>query len=134
MYGNNYKKSCNLCGIDFLPMGRNQKYCGSRARRKGCSWKRQQEWTRNTPSSIAGRKRSDNLPFRSELIKELGNVCRLCGTIEKLTLNHIVPVSAGGTHEKSNLEVLCMSCNIKEFHTLYKIALRHYFSCNKKTL
>lgn len=30
---------------------------------------------------------------------------------QKLTVDHIVPLAAGGTHDRSNLRVLCDRCN-----------------------
>jgi 5-methylcytosine-specific restriction endonuclease McrA len=37
--------------------------------------------------------------------------CFLCGSEENPTIDHIVPVSRGGTHDKRNLLSLCMTCN-----------------------
>lgn len=60
-------------------------------------------------------------------IKELGGTCRMCGTNQRLTINHIRPVSAGGSNERSNLEVLCQSCNNKEYQRVVREALTSYF-------
>lgn len=30
---------------------------------------------------------------------------------QKLTVDHVVPLASGGTHDRSNLQVLCSSCN-----------------------
>lgn len=43
-----------------------------------------------------------------------GAVCRHCGTTEQLSIDHIVPVIAGGTNDLSNLQVLCMPCNSRK--------------------
>lgn len=40
-----------------------------------------------------------------------GHACRLCGTTEDLTLDHIYPWSLGGPDTPENLRVLCRSCN-----------------------
>ena len=37
--------------------------------------------------------------------------CYGCGSRERLTIDHIIPLSRGGTHGIGNLEVLCHSCN-----------------------
>jgi len=37
--------------------------------------------------------------------------CRKCGDTDKLQVDHIVPLFAGGDNSKSNLQVLCHSCH-----------------------
>lgn len=37
--------------------------------------------------------------------------CGECDSPENLEVDHIVPVSRGGTNEESNLQPLCRSCN-----------------------
>ena len=52
------------------------------------------------------------IPFsvrNSVLIRD--GVCQKCGSSEKLEIDHIVPVSKGGTSVEDNLQVLCRSCN-----------------------
>lgn len=41
-------------------------------------------------------------------------ICALCGAIEKLTVDHIRPVSEEGTNEIWNLQCLCAPCNRKK--------------------
>jgi 5-methylcytosine-specific restriction protein A len=48
---------------------------------------------------------------RRNFIEEHGNRCRNCGSLDNLTIDHIRPVCVGGGNEKSNLQVLCWSCN-----------------------
>lgn len=43
-----------------------------------------------------------------------GAICRHCGTEEDLTIDHIQPISKGGTNELKNLQVLCKSCNSRK--------------------
>ena len=45
-----------------------------------------------------------------------GNKCVDCGTSEDLTLDHVKPLTHGGTNWPANLQVVCMSCNHKRFH------------------
>ena len=37
--------------------------------------------------------------------------CLQCGATHNLTIDHITPLAAGGTNDKSNLQTLCKSCN-----------------------
>lgn len=45
------------------------------------------------------------------LIERDGNYCQRCGTTEKLSIDHIFPLSKGGTNEFGNLQLLCNKCN-----------------------
>lgn len=38
--------------------------------------------------------------------------CRYCQSTEDLTLEHVVPLSRGGSHTRDNLDVACKTCNI----------------------
>ena len=40
--------------------------------------------------------------------------CVLCGMNEDLTIDHIIPVSKGGSDEESNLQLMCKSCNSRK--------------------
>jgi len=47
-----------------------------------------------------------------ELIELFNNpCCAYCGSIDKLTLDHLIPVAKGGKTEKNNLVLACHSCN-----------------------
>lgn len=37
--------------------------------------------------------------------------CRNCKAKEDLAIDHIIPISKGGTNNDNNLQVLCKSCN-----------------------
>ncbi len=51
-------------------------------------------------------------------IKELyGNACLSCGKTESeitLTMDHVIPLSIGGSNGKENIQPLCGSCNSKK--------------------
>ena len=37
--------------------------------------------------------------------------CAFCGTMENLSIDHIIPLSRGGSHSIGNMMTLCRSCN-----------------------
>jgi 5-methylcytosine-specific restriction endonuclease McrA len=52
-----------------------------------------------------------NQDLRWEIFERDGYLCRRCGGRRDLTIDHITPVIAGGTNDKSNLQTLCRTCN-----------------------
>lgn len=44
----------------------------------------------------------------------LGPACLECGTRERVTFDHVVPLSLGGAHSIENIQVLCGPCNSKK--------------------
>jgi 5-methylcytosine-specific restriction endonuclease McrA len=57
-----------------------------------------------------------------------GLVCRKCGQTENLTLEHKIPRCVGGKYSFDNLEILCLKCNMNNYHELVKKALKFYFN------
>jgi 5-methylcytosine-specific restriction endonuclease McrA len=57
-------------------------------------------------------------PLVAEVLKRDGGKCTYCGAQEKLTADHVVPMSRGGTHDLSNLTACCLSCNSKKSNKL----------------
>lgn len=57
---------------------------------------------------------------KTEWIKkliELHYKCQICGKTEpdvKITIDHIIPLSKGGTNDINNLQPLCLSCNSRK--------------------
>lgn len=47
---------------------------------------------------------------RKEILEASGYTCHYCGNPAN-TADHIIPVSKGGGHEKSNLLPACTNCN-----------------------
>jgi len=52
--------------------------------------------------------------LRNELLKEAEYKCSECQSDKLLEVDHKIPFSKGGTTQKSNLQILCKSCNIKK--------------------
>lgn len=54
----------------------------------------------------------DNIDYNllKEKFAKLGNKCIICGN-KDITIDHIIPVSKGGTNDIDNLQPLCKSCN-----------------------
>jgi 5-methylcytosine-specific restriction endonuclease McrA len=48
--------------------------------------------------------------LREQVIRRDG-CCQMCGTEERLSVDHIVPRTLGGSDSLDNLQVLCSSCN-----------------------
>ena len=64
------------------------------------------------------RKRADWNAIRSNItpiiLERDGYRCVACGATEDLTIDHIVPLAAGGSNDPANLQVLCRLCNLRK--------------------
>lgn len=59
---------------------------------------------------IASRKIS--APQIRKIVFERDNFkCKICGTTDGLSVDHIIPVVRGGSSELGNLQTLCITCN-----------------------
>lgn len=54
------------------------------------------------------------IEVRREIFGRDGYACKACGTRANLSIDHIIPVRAGGTDDHSNLQTLCIRCNSKK--------------------
>jgi hypothetical protein len=52
--------------------------------------------------------------LRARVMRKDGHKCRTCQTTKHLSIDHIIPVVAGGGDEESNLQVLCRRCNSRK--------------------
>lgn len=85
---------------------------------------KKEEWRRAHPEKKAEQNRRDKQwraqagwitrQKRERVLKHYGAICVACCSTEDLTVDHILPVSAGGTSDLSNLQVLCGMCNAKK--------------------
>lgn len=64
----------------------------------------------NTVYQKAGVRRS-KITARARVFNRDGNKCLKCGSTKRLTIDHILPLSLGGSNKQFNLQTLCRSCN-----------------------
>lgn len=51
---------------------------------------------------------------KRRLVESFGGKCLDCGSTRGLTIDHIIPLSLGGTSFLDNKQILCESCNTKK--------------------
>jgi hypothetical protein len=81
------------------------------------------EYILETLERLPAIERSISPQLRSEILERNGYTCQLCGAGPgdpdpynpsrkvRLHIDHIIPISQGGTDDKNNLRVLCSTCN-----------------------
>ena len=80
------------------------------------------KWQQANPEKVAvhwqkrkARKLGAGGSFTAEefqaLCEKAGNRCLCCGSSGPLTIDHIVPLSRGGSNNIENIQPLCQSCN-----------------------
>lgn len=52
--------------------------------------------------------------YKDELLRTYNNQCANCKSDKNLSIDHIIPIKKGGTNDRSNLQILCRSCNSKK--------------------
>ena len=60
--------------------------------------------------------------------------CNLCETHlqeEHLTIDHIVPQQAGGSHHRDNLQLLCLRCNSRKGTKRWEVVKREYWAAER---
>ena len=73
-------------------------------------------------SEIIEERRLFTYEERSATLKRSSGVCACCGkklTTKTMTMDHIIPISRGGTNEPDNLVALCPECNKEKGNLLY---------------
>jgi 5-methylcytosine-specific restriction enzyme A len=79
--------------------------------------KAEEDVSRERVANNASRRRQLTRAVQNSVFKRDGFTCRSCRAeplIENLHIDHIVPLSAGGSDDLSNLQVLCRDCNLSK--------------------
>jgi 5-methylcytosine-specific restriction endonuclease McrA len=133
-------RNCSQCGSEFQTTMKRRKYCGKAiCKARGRPWSPE-----GLTAPYAARSRYVQLRRAAEAIgdKDLttltvwhraGGQCAHCSTdtpspqtprgerssrrFNWATLDHILPLSQGGTHTWGNAQLLCLSCNSRKSHT-----------------
>lgn len=53
--------------------------------------------------------------FNRDMRKKILNkysYCVICKSNERLSIDHIIPITKGGENKENNIQVLCLKCNI----------------------
>ena len=78
------------------------------------------DWVRNNPEknrTKRARRRASELAAKGYVVtpKEMGELyrrnCIYCGSMEKIEIDHVIPLSRGGNHSIGNLVPSCQYCN-----------------------
>jgi len=101
-------KVCRFCGKKFEPVKIWQKYCSRQCRLE------------------AYRKGRPRERLRFSIFARDGFRCRYCGRSPqedevKLVIDHVIPVSKGGTDEPGNLITSCAECNRGKGNLTYRL-------------
>lgn len=101
---------------DAIEWGRKNKGKRDEAKRK---WRlKNKELTNHLTKGYHSRRKGavgeHSLLEWNRLCELFGNKCLSCGLKVKLTKDHIVPLSKGGTDYIENIQPLCISCNSKK--------------------
>jgi hypothetical protein len=115
-----HKRSCKGCGENFVTRRKEQVYCSTQCNR----WMREQ--MKRETARIRGKSQwnaAQRPTWKARIYYGNKGICQLCFQPIDLTLDypnpmsfsidHIVPVSLGGTHKLKNLQSAHLLCNSK---------------------
>ena len=83
-------------------------------RRRSRAWsKANPERRRNMGHVRRARKRANGVfvVLEKDLRRLYSSPCAGCGSREKVTIDHVVPISRGGRHSIGNMQPMCRRCN-----------------------
>jgi len=131
-------KTCAYCKAEFRTSNSTRTHCSKKCGLKDRPWKPEGMSAKTARSGYVARRREAMRTGDKDLTtytiwKAEGGHCRLCGkqTLDPTTpskrkpakrdawasLDHIKPLSAGGTHTWANAQLLCYPCNSSKVHT-----------------
>ena len=81
---------------------------------------RGRKWSQANPEKVAKKNHNRRvmttrsaafLILEKEIKRILRTPCARCGSLDKLSLDHVIPLARGGRHSIGNLQSLCKPCN-----------------------
>lgn len=88
-----------------------------------------QAYKENERESLRPRPRNIRGEVRRRILSQ---PCAICGGAYKLHVDHITPVSKGGSGSEENLQPLCWQCNHKKGNRLTNEELRAWYLSRKE--
>lgn len=83
-----------------------------------------QRWRRANPQNVTAanhrrrwRKHGQHFTAKEwrDLRERYGNKCLCCGSTKRITVDHVVPLVAGGSNTIDNIQPLCWTCNRRKW-------------------
>lgn len=115
---------CRKCGNHRLFVPDSDGRCAACARRKRLAYKKRAQesgkWgvrvrlAKHRRRALRKANGGDCVVTASDwqwVLDRYGSACLCCGSTEPPTMDHVVPLSLGGPHDKTNLQPLCHLCN-----------------------
>ena len=62
--------------------------------------------------------------LRETVLRRDNRICQMCGIEEATTVDHIIPLSKGGTDNMDNLQAACKRCNYSKGGRFFEGASR----------
>jgi len=95
---------------------RNKAYCEANKEKIAARLKTYREANKEKIAEQKAARRFRKTYIINHLLVAQRGKCASChvNVIEKHHLDHIVPVSKGGTHDRSNFQLLCPTCNLEK--------------------
>lgn len=110
-------RSCATCGVDISDRGSRAIFCS-----ESCFGRSPAVLAKARASAKRRRVKLAGclvIPFTDEQLAQrlsmFGSRCYICGSTDRVTVDHVKPVAHGGPHCLSNFRPLCKSCNSAKY-------------------
>jgi hypothetical protein len=75
--------------------------------------------SRTLGATLKSARHAVNSKIRIHVFMRDGHKCKLCGSGAPLEVDHVIPVSKGGSSDLENLQSLCIPCNRRKGAKIY---------------